>query len=93
MSGTGRGYHPSHSLYSQVENEDQRSVHGAQLLLAGITLQQHCTAGQEEDDEGEDGPDVIDVRYPISLAFVSCLRFFPSEKIGEHKRDHTVIPC
>jgi len=80
MSNTSHEHHPSYSLRSQVENEDQHSVRGAQLLLAGTTLQQYCAAAQEEDDEGEDGPDVIDVKHLTSLAFVSCSRFSPSKK-------------
>jgi len=45
-----------------VNDEDQHSVRGAQLLLAGAILQRYYTAGEEEDDEGGDGSDVIDVR-------------------------------
>lgn len=59
-----------------MDNEDQHCARGAQLLLAGIILQQYCTASEEEDDEGEDGSDVIDVRHSTSLALVFCSQFF-----------------
>ena len=45
-----------------MDNEDQHTVRGAQLLLAGAILQQYCTVGEEEGDESEDGSDAIDVR-------------------------------
>jgi hypothetical protein len=52
-----------------VNNEDQHSVRGAQLLLAGTILQQHCAASEEEGDESEDGSDVIDVRHSPPHSF------------------------
>ena len=51
------------SLYLQTDSGDQKSVRGAQLLLSGAILQQYCAAGEEEDDESEDGVDVIDVKH------------------------------
>lgn len=45
-----------------MNNKGQQSVRGAQLLLAGTILQQYCTASEEEDDENDNGVDMIDVR-------------------------------
>lgn len=61
----------------QIESGDQKSVRGAQLLLAGTILQQYCTAGEKEDDKGDDGVDVIDVSLrPLThLAVVSFTIF------------------
>ena len=73
-----------------MDNENKDSVRGAQLLLAGIVLKQYCTAGEEEDDESEDGVDIIDVR-------ISLPRFAPAYTlsliIGRCKLDRTVISC
>lgn len=52
-----------------MDNEDQHSVRGAQLLLAGTILQQYYAAG-EEDNESDDESDVIDVRHSTPRAFV-----------------------
>ena len=66
--GTGRKFDRSPRL--QVDNEDQHSVRGAQLLLAGAILQQYCTAGEEEGEESEDGSDAIDVSFGVALICV-----------------------
>lgn len=71
--------HPGHLLYSQVDNEDQCSIRGAQLLLAGTVLQQYCTAGEAVDGESDDGSEVIDVRHFASLAFV-FVHAFPKKQ-------------
>lgn len=71
------GHNLSHLLYLQTDSEDRQSVRGAQLLLAGTTLQQYCAAGEEEDDESEDGVDVIDVRHLKIIAVVFVYDLFP----------------
>ena len=63
-------YKPHYLLYLQVENGDQHSVRGAQLLLAGTILQQYCTASEEEEDESDDRAGVIDVRHLTSLGSI-----------------------
>jgi DNA polymerase phi len=82
-----------------VGNKDQNAVRGAQLLLAGTILQRYCTAG-EEDDESEDGSDVIDVRRSAPLAFAlvhfsssqqqatvnGVTRLFPAETQDKDKK-------
>ena len=65
-------------------------MRGAQLLLAGTVLQQYCTAGDEEDDESEDGSDVIDVRRSTPHAFALVHNFFL--QTGDCERDHPAIP-
>ena len=74
MSDTDHRYYLDRSLRLQVDNEDQHSVRGAQLLLAGTILQQYCTAGDGEDNESEDEDEsnVIDVGHQTLLTFVLC---------------------
>jgi len=74
MSNPSRRRRLGCSLYWQVDDEDKHSLRGAQLLLAGAILQQYCTVGEEE-DEGEDELDVIDVRHLTAVAFVFLIIF------------------
>ena len=83
MSDTSHRHYLGRSLRLQVNNEDQHSVRGAQLLLAGAILQQYCTAGEGEDNESEDEDEsnVIDVRHQTLLTFVLC-----SQSLWEKKQ-------
>jgi DNA polymerase phi len=63
-----------------VDDQDQESIRGAQLLLAGTILHQYCTAGEEEDDESEGGVDMIDVKHSTRLAFVFLFIIFPRQQ-------------
>ena len=59
-----------------MDDENRDSARGAQLLLSGTILKEYCAVSEEDDDEGEDGTDAIDVRRLIPLAFVPSFTLF-----------------